>query len=209
MSRYDRTKGWDEFDWEREIRKDDERVNAYMDELSKFIDLPHEESIIIKSLQNHSKPVPLNINLAEEDFAMSETDEELDEEFFSNEWRKKDNAFIFLMVEKMASKWAIILASKLVPENMIQGMRVVCFYGKLLSRVSDVLQIGPEQVPSALRIALCKRIAGIINELLAEVKKIAEFQDDLDDEIIYHTKRLQIVREKMIDLLEKIRSEAV
>ena len=59
-------KNWSEFDWERELRKDDERINSYMNELSKFIDLPGEEDIILKSLQNHSKAVPQSINFSPE-----------------------------------------------------------------------------------------------------------------------------------------------
>ena len=31
---------WSEYDWEREIRKDDARVSAYITELPRYIDLP-------------------------------------------------------------------------------------------------------------------------------------------------------------------------
>jgi len=200
-------KNWSEFEWERELRKDDERINSYMNELSKFIDLPGEEDIILKSLQSHSKAVPQNINFSPESESGLDGSEVYENEIFSNdEWRKKDNAIIYTIVEKMSSQWSMFLASRLVPENMLQGMRILCYYGKLLARISDILGVDLE-LPQALRIALCKRVTTIVNELLGELEKINEFQNDLVKEIQTHSKRLQIIREKIIDLLEKIRKE--
>jgi len=200
-------KNWSEFEWERELRKDDERINSYMNELSKFIDLPGEEDIILKSLQNHSKAVPQNINFSPESESGLDGSEVYENEIFSSdEWRKKDNAIIYTIVEKMSSQWSMFLASRLVPENMLQGMRILCYYGKLLARISDILGVDLE-LPQALRIALCKRVTTIVNELLGELEKINEFQGDLVKEIHTHSKRLQIIREKIIDLLEKIRKE--
>jgi len=201
------TTNWDEFDWERELRKDDERINGYLNELSKFIDVPGEEDIILKSLQNHSKPIPQNINLTTDNEFVSENGEDPDMVTFTpEEWRKKDNAIIYTIVEKMASQWSIFMASRLVPKNMTQGMRIVCYFGKLLARISDILNIGVT-LPTPLRIALCKRVTTTVNELLAELAKISELQNDMDKEIGSHLRRLQIVREKVIDILEKLRQE--
>ncbi|MBR4666765.1 MAG: hypothetical protein IKO93_23050 [Lentisphaeria bacterium] len=49
---------WDEFDWEKELRKDDERVAAYMDELPRYIDLPSEDAVIMKHLKEKPGLVP-------------------------------------------------------------------------------------------------------------------------------------------------------
>ena len=197
-------KNWSEFDWERELRKDDERINSYMNELSKFIDLPGEEEIILKSLQNHSKPIPQSSNLNPDSEA---TFEDTENEVYSNdEWRAKDNAIIYTIVEKLASQWAMYLASRLDQPNMSQGMRILCSYGKLLARISDIIGIDSE-LPNTLRIALCKRAATIVNDLLGELEVIREGQPDLDKEILSHCRRLQIIREKAIDFLEKLRKE--
>ena len=49
---------WNEFDWEHELRKDDERVAAYMDELPRYIDLPAEDTVIMKHIQEKPGLVP-------------------------------------------------------------------------------------------------------------------------------------------------------
>ena len=49
---------WDEFDWERELRKDDGRIHTYLAELPSFIDLPGEEDLIYKRIQRHEELVP-------------------------------------------------------------------------------------------------------------------------------------------------------
>lgn len=201
------SKNWSEFDWERELRKDDERISSYMNELSKFIDLPGEEEIILKSLQNHSKPIPQNINFSSDSEMNFDDIEHFENGVFSNdEWRKKENALIYTIVEKLSSQWALYLASRLVPKNMSQGMRILCYYGKLLARISDIIGIDSE-LPPALKIALCKRTTTIVNELLGELEKIKEYQNDLNKELYSHSRRLQIVREKTIDLLNKLRTE--
>ena len=37
---------WNEFDWEKELRKDDERIHTYFRELPSYIDLPNEDELI-------------------------------------------------------------------------------------------------------------------------------------------------------------------
>ena len=39
---------WDEFAWEKELKKDDRRIEAYMQELPRYIDLPSEDDLIMK-----------------------------------------------------------------------------------------------------------------------------------------------------------------
>ena len=41
----------DEFEWEKEIRKDDDRVHDYLVELPRYIDLPDEDKVISKRIE--------------------------------------------------------------------------------------------------------------------------------------------------------------
>ena len=41
----------DEFEWEKEIRKDDDRVHDYLAELPRYIDLPDEDKVISKRIR--------------------------------------------------------------------------------------------------------------------------------------------------------------
>ena len=48
-----------EFDWEREIRRDERRISKYYRELMYCLDLPGEEEIINEQLTGHcADPVP-------------------------------------------------------------------------------------------------------------------------------------------------------
>ena len=49
---------WNEFDWERELRKDDARVSTYMSELPRYIDLPDEDGVIMKQIQRRPELIP-------------------------------------------------------------------------------------------------------------------------------------------------------
>ena len=199
---------WSEFDWERELRKDDDRISSYMNELSKFIDLPNEEDIILKSLQNHSKPIPQIMNLSfEQDEQSDDIDSFEDDMFSAGDWRNGGDSIIYTIIEKMASQWSLYLASDIGAENQKQGMRILCYYGKILGRALDVLGVEAE-LPKNLRIALCKRIASCINELIGELNTIKEKQENLSKEIFSHSQRLKIVLEKVLDISEKLRTSS-
>ena len=49
---------WTEFDWEAELKKDDARISTYMQELPRYIDLPSEDAVIMKHIQDKPELVP-------------------------------------------------------------------------------------------------------------------------------------------------------
>ncbi|MBR5680504.1 MAG: hypothetical protein IKX19_07595, partial [Clostridia bacterium] len=62
----------DEFDWEKEIRKDDDRVHDYLAELPRYIDLPDEDKVISRRMRRRGSTW--------EDFAPPDEDDYDDED---------------------------------------------------------------------------------------------------------------------------------
>ncbi len=202
--KHDFNKKRNEFDWEREIRKDEARIHSYLKELPNFIDLPNEEEMIMKKLKMQPDLIPQNVDW--DNMSFSEMFDNLDEDFFfSEDWQKRDGADIYMLLEKLAFQWAVIFASELDKENMADGLSIICIFGKILARTADILDVEGNEF-STLKIALSKRIVSDINKLLGELNELSGKQPRLSELINTHRERLQSVREKMIDMLEKLRA---
>ena len=106
-------KDWNEFEWERELRKDERRVQYYFSELPHFIDLPEEEEIILKKMKNNPELVSAGDNFEDIGNAMffDEPEEDL---FLSDDWVHKDGAKLYMQLSKLASQWSIALDRKSV-----------------------------------------------------------------------------------------------
>jgi hypothetical protein len=192
-----------EFDWEKEIRKDEARINSYLKELPNFIDLPNEEEMIMKKLQKHPELIPQNVDW--ENISFSEIFDDFDDDFFfSDDWQKKEGADVYILLEKLAYQWGVVFASALKKEEMPAGLAIICLFGKILARTADILDLDQAELPN-LKIALCKRIAADINKLSGDLKALSERYKKLSSLIDNHQERLQTVREKILDILEKTR----
>jgi hypothetical protein len=194
---------WSEFEWEREIRNDEERIHSYMNELPGFIDLPDEEDMILKrmELQPELSPHPDDSPVAS--FFDQDPD---DNQFFPDDWQKRDGADAFIQAQKLALQWSVIFASELDEENMADGLRINCVYGKIMARLGDVLDIDQEG-PPGLKIAVSKRICAEINALLGELDAIALKQPGLQGRISTHKAQLHKIRESVIDIINRTRGQ--
>lgn len=192
-----------EFDWEKEIRKDEARINSYLKELPNFIDLPNEEEMIMKKLQKHPELIPQNVDW--DNISFSEMFDDFDDDFFfSDDWQKKEGADVYILLEKLAYQWGVVFASALKKDEMPAGLAIICLFGKILARTADILDIDQEELPN-LKIALCKRIVADINRLSGDLSAMSERYKKLSSLINNHQERLKAVREKIIDILEKTR----
>lgn len=198
-------KNLDEFGWEREIRKDEARIHRYMSELHNFLDLPGEEEMIIKSLQKNPELIPQKAEPGSLPFSEFFDDYE-DDFIYSEEWQKKDGSEIYFQLEKLAYHWNAIFASELKKENMAQGMKITCLYGKLLARSTDLLDINAEDFP-ALRIAICKRLISDFNKIAGEFNKMEDLEPALKILFETHKSHIHILREKIMSLMDRIREK--
>lgn len=198
---------WNEFDWEAELKKDDERVALYMQELPRYIDLPSEDAVIMKHIQEKPGLIP-----ADGDYSgtfldnMFDSDEENAESDFSEDWQKRDGADFYIAASRLARLWAMYFASGSAPEITVRGMRVLCLYGKIMARSGELIDMDDEGFP-ALRIALTKRLLADLNSLMGEFLALAKEHPESASLADFHFDQLMTFRGKVLDLLKKYRSQ--
>ena len=201
---------WDEFDWEKELRKDDERVAAYMDELPRYIDLPSEDAVIMKHIQEKPGLVPPDGDYSGtflDGMFDSEAESDVD---FSEDWQKKDGAEFFIAASRLARLWAQFYAAQADPGFTVPAIRILCLYGKIMARSGDLIDMADDDyVP--LRIALVKRLLADVNDLMGQFTALREAVPDSADcaECAdFHFDSLLTFREKLLGLLKKYRTAA-
>ena len=156
----------DEFDWEKEIRKDDDRVHDYLVELPRYIDLPDEDKVISKRIRRRGSTW--------EDFASPDDgydddydDDEIPEEDFV---RRRDGSDVYTAASRMAIELTEHFAVERDPETAKAMMRALTLLGKLMARSLDILRLEDgDLIP--FRIALTKRFLADLNDLIGECGK--------------------------------------
>ena len=181
----------DEFDWEKEIRKDDDRVHDYLVELPRYIDLPDEDKVISKRIRRRGSTW--------EDFASPDDgydddydDDDIPEEDFI---RRRDGSDVYTAASKMAIDLTEYFAEERDPETAKAMMRALTLLGKLMARSLDILRLEDgELVP--FRIALSKRFLADLNDLIGECGKFPEKIRDsfLKDAFMMRDESLEKIR---------------
>ena len=201
---------WNEFDWEKELRKDDERVAAYMDEWPRYIDLPSEDAVIMKHLKEKPGLVP-----PDGDYNGTFLDNIFDEDFeseddFSEDWQKKAGAEFYIAASRLSRLWAQFFALQSDPKITVPAIKILCLYGKIMARSGDLIDMADDDyVP--LRIALVKRLLADVNELMGLFTMLREtFPDsgEYSECADFHFEGLMTFREKLFTLLKRYRTPA-
>ncbi len=196
---------WNEFDWEVELRKDDERVAAYMDELPRYIDLPAEDAVIMKHIQEKPGLVPPDGDYSGTFLDNLFEPEEEGEVDFTEDWQKKDGADFFLAAGRLSRLWAQFFAGESSPEITRSGLKILCLYGKIMARSGDLIDMEDgDCIP--LRIALVKRLLSDVNDLLGEFSRLQEACPSAGEICEFHFDNLLTFRDKLLALLKKYRS---
>jgi hypothetical protein len=194
---------WNEYQWEKEIRRDEKRINHYFQELTSCIDLPDEEDILMKKIMAQPDLVPSKPQT--DSFTFNDFHEDDDDEFiFWNSARFKNGGETLSQLEKLAMEWNIIYAGRLHPDAERDGMCIVCSFGKLISRY--VCAINTDEF-SALKVSLLKRMMNETNQLVGDLIKISGKQPDLSSRIDEVINMLKSIREKIFDQMVEIREQ--
>lgn len=198
-------KNWNEFEWEREFRRDESRIHYYFKVLPYFLDLPGEEDIILKKMKLNPELVSQNDNW--DDIAPSLFYDDYEEDLFlSDDWIQKDTAKLYLQLAKLGSQWNILLASELQPELMAAGLHITCLYGRALAYTAEMIDADSDDVPQFM-LCLCKRLHTEINRIIGKMRELVELQPELKDHIASYVNHLQSLREKLLDLLFQNRKQ--
>jgi hypothetical protein len=181
----------DEFEWEKEIRKDDDRVHDYLVELPRYIDLPDEDKVISKRIRRRGSTWD-DFDAPSDDDYDDDYDDVPEEDFV----RHRDGSDVYTAASKMAidlTEYFAVEKDQAVARAM---MRALTLLGKLMARSLDILRLEDGDLVS-FRIALAKRFLSDLNELIGEYEK---FPETVRDSFL---KDAFTMRD---DVLEKIRS---
>lgn len=187
-----------EFDWEREIRRDERRISSYYRELMYCLDLPGEEEIINEQLSgHHGNPVPAGkANDALNNRRFFDRDDEEDED-----QPPRPYSPLVTLVDRLAAEWCATGASILNDRLFVAGgLAIACAYAKLLGRIADFADADPVR-EKTLRISLLKRAIADINDLAGAFREICSWQPSIANTVERQTEELSLLRERLTDLL--------
>ena len=197
---------WTEFDWGAELKKDDVRISTYMQELPRYIDLPSEDAVIMKHIQDKPELVPFGGDYKNSSLAGLFENTDYEEDItFSEEWQKRDGSDFYIVLGRLSKLWAQYFASLGGRGETVGGMRILCFYGKLMARCADIIDMEEDEYP-ALRVAIMKRLLADVNLLLGEFRLFGSKFPASRAKTDFHFEHVIVLREKMLTLLEKYRS---
>ncbi len=191
---------WNEFEWEAELRVDDKRIQKYMTEISKFIDLPKEEEIILKRITSDKKLVS-HQNVV--DTNLLSLLEKPDEDESLPLWDNRKGADIYIEIEKLASVWSTLFV-RIKSTDFEKGLIIICRYGKLLAKLADLVDLDAKDITS-LKLALCKRVYDEINNLIGDLYSISNICSEVNQKSLEHIEHLKISREKILKFIKELR----
>lgn len=204
-----------EFDWEREIRKDDARVSAYIAELPKYIDLPGEDGILMRTIKRR-----LGTEKDEDwdQIALDETTENPEDYPFPSgaNWRAAPGGPLYHNSAVLARDLAMGAATCSREELRTRIMRILALYGQLMARSADLIDMSLEversvmedevcEIPDPLRIAIVKRLLSYQNSLTRELRLLAEESPELRSHAEGHLDATGMMHDYLVDLLNALR----
>ncbi len=160
--------------------------------------------------ESHDFKVNQWLSFNEEELIFSSDDDDDDENDSDNNmfdvelWNNKDGAELFLLFEKLACRWSNIFAISLNADSKKMGLIILCEFGKLITRTTDMFTHNGENFPAFKR-SILKRIHSEINNLIGHLLEIIELQKEIKHKINSLIDHLQNAREKIIDEIIKIK----
>ena len=193
----------DEFGWEEELRQEDARLRAYLNELPKFIDLPGEDDILVRRMAHHPELVSETPPWQSGGYEAGDFD--LDDDFgFPADWRRRPGADIYLGLQGAAQQWCRVFASRLDRDTRGEGLRIIAVYGLLIGLAIDLIYMEEEEMP-ALKVALLKRLQAGFNQLCGQLQGIAHRHSELSISCRSQGDQLQELRRLTLDLMGRYR----
>lgn len=196
-----RKNNWNEFDWEKELKKDEQRIHEYFYELNTYLDLPGEEELIMKKLMSKPELVPARPD--NEDLSFENLYDDNYELLMNSEWRRDKNG-IFPQLEQLGREWTLIFAAECSGRDFAIGMNILCRLGKLLTRNIDFIEINTGEESPALKRAILKRLYAEINQLMGAFNDFKPRRRIPLLHIEIFSSRLQHIREQIFDTMKEV-----
>ncbi|MCP4178229.1 MAG: hypothetical protein GY756_10720 [bacterium] len=184
---------WTEHNWEEELRREDAKVNAYLNELPLYLDLPNEEAMIFNKLNEK--------NILLRDLPIWE-DMDLDLDFmneFSSGIKSEDsiNSKLYYSIGSLSTDiniFASIESSIPIPTSI----NLLYLFGKLMSLQVDITQTPNNDLPN-LKTALQKRQISIINKIIGILNSFDSIKTVNSKKLEKHISNTHKLRNIIID----------
>ena len=195
-----------EYEWEKELRRDDERVRTYLSELPKFIDLPQEDAVIFKRIQCREERIPHAIPLFQEKYDPDYDPDPEEEREARDAWLRREGADIFLASIRLARGFAMLFVMDPKSARTPEFMSLLTMLGKISAKLADAVELAPDELP-ALRRALCKRIVADLNDAIGLQNFL--LNNAGNEETVSHLcslgTQLRVIREDVLSMLFRAR----
>lgn len=198
----------DEFDWEKELRKDDERIHTYFRELPDFIDLPCEDELIFKRIKCHEELVPHGGVWQNQFWEQDDNGEEMDPITLMREkiLLSAEGGHTLFICGRQMKKLAMLGVIDPDLAGTDELLRLHCLSGKLTVVLTHILSLMPAELP-ALRIALCKRGLAIVNDIYGCLNVLKGKSTNEEAELLLRNvfARYGLIRDRIWNFLRKLR----
>ncbi len=195
------TENWDERRWEREIRRDERRINCYFSELETCLDLPGEDEIMFNRLASVPDLIPPGESpeSLRERFIIREENENQEPERRNHRMPGEN---IVERLDAMATEWnAVISGLPMTLDPLTLG--VSCALGKLLARAADFVDTD-EKSEHGLKLALGKRCIADIGALSAALENILARRRSLAGTVKKNIAMLEMMKPQISELMNNL-----
>ncbi|MCQ2377848.1 MAG: hypothetical protein MJ016_01375 [Victivallaceae bacterium] len=200
-----RHRDWNEFQWEKAIRRDERRIARYFWELPGCLDLPGEEDLIFEQMRAETDLIPVGCGADSiRNWCYSDLDDDDDER--DEDMRRRPGGEECDRVDRLAAEWNLEVCGAAKNPTLMPSLAVACGYAKLLARMIDFVESDPETEKPLMR-TLGKRTLADLNELLILLDECADCDNDLDDAVDAHREQLLQVRERILKIIASIGAE--
>lgn len=203
--RMKRTSHWDEFQWENEIRRHENSVADFFQDLVYCLDLPIGD---LPSGAPGSAGAPSDPVTAGKNDAMRQWMREHDEFDDDGDYDPR-RPICFSCVDaldQLAVEWNRVCIANCSPESLPVALGIACAFAKLLARAADFTE--PDRsCGKPLQITLGKRALADLADLVQRLDAFQQAAAPDEEEIFsYFRLRLGLVRDQLIGKLEELRS---
>ena len=198
-----RHRNWNEFQWEKAIRRDEKRIARYFWELPGCLDLPGEEELIFEQMRTETDLIPVGADFdSMRDWCYADSGDDDDER--DENAPRRPGAEETDRVDRLAAEWNIEVCGAADDALLMPALAVACGYAKFLARLIDFVESDPEKEKPLMR-TLGKRSLADLNELLILQDECADCRPELGAFVDDQRERLLQLRERILERLSALK----
>ena len=172
---------WGEAEWEKEIRRDEGRINRYFHDLPVCIDLPDEEDFIFADISSIPELIPGNTS-SEEWKKLRRFEDDPDAECDCHENSVNHDDECVRILDRLGVEWSVLSVDKLDNSLWMHAAGVTCSFAKLISSVENY-NAADKNAELALKKILGKKMLRDLDMLVKHLRCVSAIQTSLFQDI--------------------------